>query len=98
MLTVTGTIKKVFDVQSGEGKKGTWHKQEFILETLSGKYTKFLIIALWGEDLINRMDLIPGLVVTCQCEVEARERNERWYTDVKAFKITWEKQARREWQ
>lgn len=29
---------------------------------------------------------------------EARERNERWYTDVKAFKITWEKQARREWQ
>lgn len=92
-MEIKGKVIQVLPTQTGMGKKGAWQKQEVILE-LPGQYTKKLCISIWGEDSINKYDLEPGLVITAHIELESREYSGRWYTEVKAWKITWDKQAR----
>jgi len=96
-VEVTGKITRVFEVITGNGRKGTWSKQEFILEQ-PGQYPKPLCLQLWGEDLITKYDLTVGLTVTAHINLESREHMGRWYTDVRCWKLTWDKQQKREWQ
>lgn len=96
-MQITGKIVSVFKIVTGNGKKGIWTKQDFLLE-IPGQYTKNVCISLWGEDKINKYDLAVGLTVTAHIELESREYQGRYYTDVKAWKIEWDKQQKREWQ
>ncbi|HSG68253.1 MAG TPA: DUF3127 domain-containing protein [Bacteroidales bacterium] len=84
-MEITGTISSMLDLQSGEGKNGPWKKQEFILET-DDQYPRKVCIALWG-DKIDQFPINIGDKVTASINVESREFNNRWYTDVKAWKI-----------
>ena len=84
-MELNGRVHTVLAEQSGQGKNGTWRKREFILET-EGQYPKKVCIAVWGD----KIDQIPqeGDSVNVSFDVESREYNEKWYTDVKAWKIT----------
>lgn len=72
-------------MQSGQGKNGTWKKQEFILET-PGQYPKKVCLSLWGEK-VDETRLSVGEKITASINIESREYNGRWYTDVRAWKI-----------
>lgn len=73
-------------LQSGQGKSGSaWKKQEFILET-PGQYPKKVCISLWGEK-VDENRLTIGEKITASINIESREYNGRWYTDVRAWKI-----------
>lgn len=93
-MKLTGKIVQLLPIQEGQGKKGAWHKQEFILE-IPGQYPKKVCIALWGEEKINNYDLQVGLELTAHIELESREHNGRWYTEAKAWKIEWTPEARK---
>lgn len=93
-MKLTGKIVQLLPIQEGQGKKGPWHKLEFILE-IPGQYPKKVCLALWGEDKINNYDLQVGLEVTAHVELESREHNGRWYTEAKAWKIEWTAEARK---
>lgn len=95
-LEIKGKILQILPTQTGMGKKGAWHKQEFILD-IGGQYSKKLCLSLWGEELINKYDLEPGLEITAHLDLESREHNGRWYTEARAWKIEWSAQARK-WQ
>jgi len=84
-MEITGTIVNKLDVVTGEGKNGPWKKQDFILET-QDQYPKKVCITVWG-DKINLENFSVNEVVTASINVESREYNSRWYTDVKAWKI-----------
>lgn len=84
-MEISGTIINILELQTGEGRNGPWKKQEFILET-DDQYPKKVCIALWG-DKIDQFPLNTGEKVTVSINVESREFNGRWYTDVKAWKI-----------
>ncbi len=84
-------------VVTGNGKKGMWHKQDFVIEQ-PGTYPKPVCLSLWGEELINKYDLKTGLTVTAHINLESREYNGRWYTEVRAWKLTWEPQTERKWE
>lgn len=84
-MEITGTITNILDLQSGEGKNGPWKKQEFILET-DDQYPRKVCIAVWG-DKIEQFSLKAEEKVTVSINIESREFNGRWYTDVKAWKI-----------
>lgn len=51
-----------------------------------GQYPKKVCISAWG-DKINESLLKPGIMLTISFDVESREYNGRWYTDVKAWKM-----------
>lgn len=95
-LELKGKITKVMPVQTGMGKKGAWHKMEFVIE-MPGQYPKQVAMSLWGEDKINKYDLEVGLEVTASIEIESRENSGRWYTEIRSWKIQWTEQARK-WQ
>ena len=73
------------DIQTGQGKNGEWRKQEIIVET-NGEYPKKICLTIWG-DRINVEELVIGQEMIYHIDIESREYNSKWYTDVKAWKI-----------
>ncbi|MDH5759064.1 MAG: DUF3127 domain-containing protein [Gemmatimonadota bacterium] len=84
-LTITGTVGDILPEQSGEGRNGPWRKQEFILE-IGGDYPKQVCIVTWG-DKIDQFAVQAGERLTVHIDIQSREHNGRWYTDVKAWKV-----------
>ena len=82
-MEITGTLLQVLTPQTGTGKNGQWKKQEFIIET-TDMYPKKVCLAAWGDKIdISKFNL--GQTVKASFDVESREYNGKWYTDVKAF-------------
>lgn len=84
-LRLTGKVTEVLDEQSGEGRNGPWRKQEFILET-DDQYPKPVCIVQWGDN-IDSFAVKEGEALTVHVDIQSREYNGRWYTDVKAWKV-----------
>lgn len=84
-LQISGTVKQILELQSGQGKKGPWKKQDFILET-PGKFPRLVCVTQWG-DQIDKNNIKEGDALTAFIDLQSREYKGRWYTDVKAWKI-----------
>ena len=84
-MEITGRIIQLLPLQTGQGKNGVWKKQDFVIET-DGQYPKKVCISAWG-DKISENVLVEGKEVTVSFDIESREFNGRWYTDVKAWKV-----------
>lgn len=84
-MQLTAKLIQLLPLQTGTGKNGEWKKQDIIVETES-QYPKKVCISIWG-DKINTSQLKVGNQLKVDFDVESREYNGRWYTDVKAWKI-----------
>ena len=84
-MEITGKIVQLLPEQSGQGSRGTWRKQEFIIE-VPGNYPKKVCISMWGDN-IDTFGIKQGEDITASIDIESREYNGRWYTNVKAWKI-----------
>ena len=85
-MEINGKIIKLLSEQSGESAKGPWRKQEYILET-DGQYPKKVCFMAWS-DKIDEFAIKEGESLVVSVDLESREYNGRWYTDVKAWKVT----------
>ena len=84
-MKLTAKISQLLPLQTGSGKNGEWKKQDFIVET-GDAYPKKVCISVWG-DKINPTVLVVGNELSIDFDIESREYNGRWYTDLKAWKI-----------
>jgi hypothetical protein len=84
-MQLVAKLIQLLPLQTGTGKNGQWKKQDIIVET-DGQYPKKVCISIWG-DKINESVLKVGSSLKIDFDVESREYNGRWYTDVKAWKI-----------
>ena len=84
-MEITGRIVEVLEEQSGQSAKGGWRKQQYILET-QGQYPKKICFMVWG-DKIDDYKIKENDEVEVSIDIESREFNGRWYTDVKAWKV-----------
>jgi hypothetical protein len=84
-LQITGRVVQILGEQSGQGRNGPWRKQEFVLET-GGEYPKQVCVVQWGDN-IDRFGIQDGEELTVHIDLQSREYNGRWYTDVKAWKV-----------
>jgi hypothetical protein len=81
-------IAKLIEIkppQTGMGKNGTWKKQDIIVES-NEQFPKKICISIWG-DKMNEYQLQIGNDLKIDFDIESREYNEKWYTDIKAWKI-----------
>jgi hypothetical protein len=86
-MEITGKIVQTLPKQTGNAKNGsTWEKQEYIIE-VPGQYPKKVCFNLWG-DKIAKFNIQNGDDVTIAVDVESREYNGRWYTDIRAWNVT----------
>lgn len=86
-LEITGKVSQILPLESGQGKNGTWKKQYFVVEYMDGQYPKKVCIMLWGDKTDIVKNMAPGMEVKVAFNVESREFNNRWYTDVKAWRV-----------
>ena len=84
-MQLTGKLLQLLPLQTGAGKNGEWKKQDIIVET-AGQYPKKVCISIWG-DKIDANKLRVGNILKLDFEIESREYNSRWYTDVKAWRV-----------
>ncbi|MBO6536897.1 MAG: DUF3127 domain-containing protein [Balneolaceae bacterium] len=84
-IQLRGKVVQVLKEQGGQGKNGPWRKRDFILE-IPGKYPKKVCITQWGDN-IDQQAVQEGMDVTASVDIQSREYNGNWYTDVKAWKI-----------
>jgi len=84
-MELSGKVFEVLPEQQGEGRGGTWRRQDFILE-IPGQFSKKVCIGIWG-DRIDQANLKAGEQVTAHIDIESREFNGKWFTSIKAWKI-----------
>ena len=84
-MQLTAKLTQILPLQTGAGKNGEWKKQDIIVET-DGQYPKKICVSVWG-DKINAKQLVVGNKLKIDFDIESREYNSRWYTDVKAWKV-----------
>lgn len=86
-LDVIGKIIQVMDPVRGTSKAGKdWVKQEFILETQE-TYPKKICIGMMGDKTSEISKYRVEDVVKVHLNIESREYNGKWYTNVNAWKI-----------
>ena len=85
-LEISGKIIEILEVKSGQSANGEWRKQEYVLET-EAQYPKKVCFMAWG-DKIDQFNIQHGETVAVSIDLESREYNGRWYTDVKAWKVS----------
>jgi len=83
-MELTGIVIKVLPLQSGEGRNGIWKKQEYVIET-EEQYPKKICFSMWGERIDNA-NIKEGEQITISFDVESREYEGKWYTQVTAWK------------
>ena len=84
-MYIEGKIIQVNDEISGEGANGSWRKQDYILET-QGDYPKKICFTVWGEK-IDEFAIKKDEEVNVSINLESREYNGKWYTDIKGWKV-----------
>ncbi len=85
-MEINGRIIALLPEKSGQSDRGPWRKQEYVLET-DGQYPKKICFMVWS-DKIDELAIKEGENLVVSIDIESREYNGRWYTDVKAWQVT----------
>ena len=84
-MEIKGKIIQKLELQSGTSKAGNaWKKQEYVLETMDS-YPRKVKFDFCG-DRADQYPLEVGDIITLSYDIESREFNGRWYTDIRGFK------------
>lgn len=86
-VEIVAKLLQKFPVQSGTSARGGWSKQEFLVET-EDTYPKKICMNVWGDEKVRELSsLNDGETYRFSLNIESREYNQRWYTDIRAWKI-----------
>ncbi len=87
-LELEGKVFQILPEQSGTSQKtgNNWRKQEFVIET-EEQYPKKVVFNTWNDSVDAVKELKVGEKVRVYFRVQSREYNERWYTDLTAWRI-----------
>ena len=88
-MKLSGTICDVMPVETGEGKSGQWKSQIFAVAYMDGSYEKTAAFKLFG-DKVDKIGpkLGNGLSVEVEFNIGSRKHNDRYYTELNAWKVT----------
>ena len=88
-LEIEGRIVRKLAVQSGQSARGAWARQDFILEYQDGNFPSQVCFTAWGEDKVRDLDRFQvGDSVKVAFNIRSREYNDRWYNDLRTWRIS----------
>ena len=86
-MEITGKIIAVLPERGGVSKTGNeWKMQEYVLETHE-QYPRKMCFNVFGADKIAQFNIQAGDELTVSFDINAREYNGRWYTDIRAWRL-----------
>lgn len=84
-MNVSAKLIELLPEQSGTSRNGEWKKRDIIVET-EEQFPKKLCISLWS-DKFSDIVLRVGNLYEINFDLQSREYNGKWYTDIRAVKI-----------
>lgn len=86
-LELSGKLSQFLPEVSGTGKNGTtWAKRDFVIETIDN-FPKKICLSAWGDKTSELTGIGIGEMIKVSFDVQSREYNGKWYTDLRAWKI-----------
>ncbi len=84
-MEIEGRVIFDLPLQEGISRAGNpWKKKEWVFETLTA-YPKKVKITIFGEERVAQIPLEVGKTYVFSIEIESRDYQGRWYTDVNCF-------------
>ena len=87
--TVTGTITKILDLETGQTKAGAeWKKIQFVIDN-NEQYNNTYCFEIFGEDKLNNFQKYnkEGQIVKVDFNVSCSEYKGKYYTRLSAWKV-----------
>lgn len=85
-MEIKGTIIAALPEVSGISKSGNaWKKREYVLENTDGQFPRKVAFTCFGDNA-DKIQLSVGQVATIYFDIESREFNGRWYTDIRCWR------------
>jgi len=84
-MEIKGTVTHHMAEQFGTSKAGkAWSKGGFVIETTDTQYPKSVALETFGDKVE-----LPGIgaVVTAHINLESREWNGKWYSNIQCWKV-----------
>jgi len=87
-MELTGQLIKILPETTGQGARGPWIKQEFVIETKE-QFPKKACFSIWGDKVEILRKFSMSDMIKVSFNVESREHNTtgRWYTELRAWRI-----------
>ncbi len=85
-LELIGKLIQVNQEIVGKSARGDWKKRDMIVETIE-QFPKKVCISCFGDKADQVANYQPGTELRIAFNLESREFNSKWYSDIKAWKI-----------
>ncbi|MFR9589102.1 MAG: DUF3127 domain-containing protein [Rikenellaceae bacterium] len=82
-----GTVFRIMPENRGTTARGDWQRQEVIFTMMEGAYERKVAVTFFNKPT-EVQGLQEGATYNVAFNVESREYNERWYTDIRAGRVT----------
>ena len=81
-----GRVLEILPAVTGQSARGTWERQTVVFEQPSKQYGKEIAVTFMnkGQDVAS---LRVGESYTVSFDIESRNYQGRWYTDVRAWRV-----------
>ena len=81
-----GKVLKILKPTSGQSARGTWERQVVVFEQPNKQYGKEIAVTFMNKAQ-EVATLRGGENYIVSFDIESREYQERWYTDVRAWRV-----------
>lgn len=85
-LEISGKLIKKLDVQSGSSDRGSWSRQEIIIE-IPGQFPRQVCLSLWNEQVNEASRFNIGDILKVGVDIQSREYNGKWYTSIRPWRM-----------
>ena len=86
-MELQGKVIAALPERSGVSARGEWKSQEFVIEYQENQYPRHMAFSVFGADRLQRFNIQVGQTVLVAFDIDAREWNGRWFTDIRAFDV-----------
>ena len=84
-----GIIKQALPVVTGQGARGQWVKQGFVLEYESGQYPKSIAFDVFGDERLQKFRISVGEELICDIDFKAvKGKNGGTFNSVDCWNVT----------
>ena len=84
-----GIIKEALPVVTGQGARGQWVKQGFVLEYEPGQYPKRIAFDVFGSDKLQEMRISVGEELICDIDFKVvKGKNGGTFNNVDCWRVT----------
>ena len=81
-----GKVLKILKPTSGQSARGTWERQVVVFEQPNKQYGKEIAVTFMNKaQEVATLRVGENYIVSF--DIESREYQERWYTDVRAWRV-----------